>query len=488
MSQKKRSFVRGATILAVTSMLVKVIGILYKIPLYNMIGTEGTGLYMMAYPYYTFLLMLSTAGLPPTISKLVAARLTQGDRAGAKKVFRTALVLMFFLGLIFTAGMMLLSNHLATNVVGQPLARLPILCLAPAIVVVSVISAIRGYFQGMQDMVPTAVSQLAEQIGKVIFGLYLAYLFMPRGIEYAAAGATLGIVVSEVIGLLVIIGFYIKKAPRVKVNNKSTESSIDILKQIGQLAIPILIGASIMPLVNMIDTTIVVNQLVKIGYDLKHATRLFGQATGYANTLLNVPGAISLAFCVSIVPAVSATIARGDKKGLERNISMGYKLSMLVGIPSGIGLFVLAEPIMNLLYGYRLKPHELATSGNLLQFIALGVIFLSILQTFNGVLQGMGKVYVPVVALGTGAITKIILCYVLVGTPSINIYGTPISTFACYAVAAIIDIVMIKRLTGIKLETNAFTLRLILASGLMGVAAWATHSLFRGLTGSKIAT
>jgi len=489
MTSSKKSFVRGAAILGITSFLVKLIGVLYRIPLNNILGPGGAGLYFKAYPIYTYLLTLSTAGLPPTIAKLVAESVSRGDHAGAKKIFRISLILMTALGLTLSISLFLLSEQFS-NIVGDPLTRLPIAMIAPAIALVSIMAAIRGYFQGLQNMVPTAVSQLAEQVGKIVFGITLASLLIPKGIEYGAAGAIGGVVISEVIGLLVVIGFYLTKAPRLKVKTRSNISSKKILKQILSIAFPILLGASIMPLIQFIDATIITERLQSLGYSLEIARDTFGLFAGYVNTLVNVPGSISLAFCVSMVPAAAAAMAKRDKNLLNKNIHLGYKLSLLVAVPSAVGLYILAGPIMDLLYRSEFvkNPQYYDIAVNLLRIISGGVIFLSILQTFNGLLQGMGKVYVPVVALSIGAITKIVLCYTLVGTPYFNIYGAPISTFACYAVAAIIDVAVIKKLTKVKLSQNGFNIKIVLASALMGASAWASHQLLKDIIGSRIAT
>ncbi len=487
MNSTKKSFVRGAAILGVTGFLVKLIGLLYRIPLNNILGAGGAGLYMKAYPFYTYLLMLSTAGLPPTIAKLVAESVSKGDHAGAKKIFKISLFLMMGLGLTFSTLLFLFSRQLSV-LVGDSLARLPIAAIAPAIVLVSTMAAIRGYFQGLQNMIPTAVSQFAEQIAKIVFGITLAMLWIPKGIEYGVVGAIIGIVISEVIGLLVVIAFYIIKAPKVKEKSKSDISTKKILNQILSIAFPILLGASIMPLIQFIDSIIITGRLESIGYLHETARDYFGLFTSYVNTLVNVPGSISLAFCVSMVPAAAAAVAVKDKNLLNKNVFLGYKLSMLVAVPSAVGLFVLAYPIMDLLYGNKLSAEYLLIASNLLKIISGGVIFLSVLQTFNGLLQGMGKVYVPVIALSTGAITKVILSYMLVANTHLNIYGAPISTFACYAIAALIDIIVIKKLTKVKFKQNRFTIKLFLASALMGTSAWAGYSVFKNITGSSIAT
>ncbi len=483
---QRKSFIKGAATLGIAGLLVKIIGVLYRIPLGRLIGDNGLGLYQTAYPFYTILLMLSTAGLPPAISKLVSEHIARGDRAGADKIFKAALVLLITFGLIGAVILYNFSDKLAA-LAGDPLARLAIAYIAPALFFVAVMSAIRGYFHGLQNMFPTAMTQLVEQLGKVVMGLTFAYYLLPKGIEYGAAGAILGVMASEALAMIVIIIYYFKKreiAPKRAVANQNLNT---ILKNIVKLSIPILIGASIMPIVALSDSLIIRTRLMDMGYSLDSARELFGLFSGRVNPLINIPGIISLAFCVSIVPAISAAQSKGAHDQVKRNAKIGFKMAMLVGIPSAVGLAILATPIMNLLYNtFALDKNLLA--GQLLMILAGGVIFLSILQTLNGVLQGLGRVMIPVIALSIGAAVKIILSYYLIAIPSINIYGAPISTFACYFVAAIIDIIMVKKYTGVKFGFIECIFRPAVASIFMGAAAWGVYALLYNHLNNGIVT
>lgn len=484
---QKKGFLKGAAILGIAGILVKVIGLLYRIPLANIIGTQGAGVYGSAYPFYTTLLMVSTAGLPPVISKLVAQNIARGDRAGAKKIFKVALALLSTFGLIAALVLYLFSQRFAI-LSKDPLAQLAISYIAPALFFVSVMSAIRGYFQGMQNMFPTAMTQMVEQVGKVVMGLYFASTMVSKGFEYGAAGAMLGIMLSELLALLVLIVYYFVKRKKISKKEKTSLKTRTILKDIVKLAIPILIGASIMPLVTLTDMLIIKERLMDIGYSMEEARSTFGIFSLFVNPLVNVPGTVSLAFCVSILPVISAAKSTGSLDVVRRNSKIGLKMAMLVGMPSAVGLAILATPIMDMLYGYKLTSNEVALAGSLLAIIAGGVIFLSILQTMNGVLQGLGRVMVPVIALGSGALVKIILNYVLVGIPSINIYGAPISTFACYMVAAIIDIFMVKYFTNVKFGIRECVIRPILASIFMGASTWGVYALLFNRVGNAAAT
>ena len=487
----KKSFIKGAAVLGAAGIIVKLVGVFYKIPLANIIGAEGAGLYAKAYPIYTILLMISTAGLPPAISKLVSARMALGDKAGAQKVFRIAFLLLAVFGLICSLALYLFSESYAAFQ-GYPQIRLSVQLISPAIFFVAVMASVRGYFQGMQNMFPTAMTQMVEQVGKVTIGLTLASIMVKKGVEYGTAGAMIGIMASEFVAMCAIIIYYFVRREKAAKMAAAPDGVNVILKSILKLSIPILIGASVMPLVSLADAAIVTERLVSAGIASEPAIELFGIFSGLANPLVNVPGTVSLAFGVSILPIISASKSKDSLGEVKSNSKMGLKMAMLLGIPSAVGLAVLASPIMELLYGGTLlkTPFEnpILLAGSLLMILAGGVIFLSILQTLNGVLQGLGKVMVPVAALGAGAVVKVILMYTLVGVPEIGIYGAPISTFACYAIAAVIDIIMVKKLTGVKFGFAECVLRPAAASVLMGASAWGTHALLAGAIGNSFAT
>jgi len=489
MSQtKSQSFIKGAAILALSGMLVKLIGVLYTIPLANIIGDFGNGVYQAAFPVYTILLTISTAGLPPAISKMVSERITRGDTASANKVFRVALYTMSLFGLIATVFVFFFRNPIATYLLSQQLAQIPLAYIAPALFFVCVLSAIRGYFQGLGNMKPTAVTQVIEQVIKVGLGIYFAYRWVSRGPEYGAAGAFFGIMISELAAMVSILFIYLVRCEKPVSLRPSHENSRSIARELASLSLPILLGASIMPIVSLTDSVLIIRLLESAGYNNETATTLLGMFARRVNNLINVPGTLSLGFCISMVPAVSGNAAKGDMAGVRRNIEMGFKMAVLVGIPSAVGLGVLASPIMDLMYGYRFTQEAIVLSGELLVILAGGVIFLSILQTLNGALQGLGRVYVPVTALGIGALVKIIANLILVSRPEINIYGAPIATFLCYFVAAIIDIVMVRRIAKVKFDFMNNIMRTLLGSALMGACAWGSYHLLVNHIGSKPAT
>lgn len=455
--KKTKSFLAGAAVLGIAGIICKIIGAVYRIPLSNYIlHKEGIAYYQIAYPVYTTLLVVSSAGLPTAISRMVAERVQQGRERDALNVFRYSLLLLTAIGLATSAIMALLCKPIAA-MLGNVRGSFALLAIAPALLLVSLMSAYRGYFQGMQNMVPTAVSQLIEQIFKLAAGFPLASYMMRYGPEFGAAGALLGVSVSEGLALLCVMFKKLRSSGEIKkrlnwadgradLTHDGLETPKHIIKTVVAIAVPITIGASIMPLVGMADTMIVMNRLQDIGYSKELATNLYGLFTGNVNTVVNMPQVLTVALSMALVPAIATHLAARDYRAMRTTVAQGLKLSWLIGLPCFVGLFMLAEPVMRLLYS-SYGPEDLNIMTNLLRIMSIAIMFLSVVQTTTGILQGLGRVTVPVISLAIGALFKIIINYALIGIPSVNIYGAPIGTIVCYAVTAILNMFMICYIT-----------------------------------------
>lgn len=487
MSQK--SFMKGAALLGVAGILVKIIGAMYRIPMTNILGTEGMGIYQKAYPIYATLLVLSTAGLPTAISKMVSEHLSRGDRSGAHRVFEVALGLLAIVGGVSAAALFFGREYFAAHVVGDPLVAMSLASIAPSLFFVAVMSAYRGYFQGMQSMLPTAGSQVVEQVGKLAIGIVLAVQMLPRGLEHGAAGALIGVTASEFLALAFVILFYLGSRRKWKHELKGGEKepAMSVLRRLLPVAIPIMLGACIMPLTTTIDSMLVTNRLEFIGYTAAQARSLYGNLTGAVNTLVNMPSVLSMALCMSLVPAIAEAKHQGDRQEMRTRALGGLKIAMLIGLPAATGLALLAPNVIRFLYG-SMSVEELTVASGLLETMFLGIIALGVVQTLNGVLQGMGRVYVPVVSLGMGAVVKVILNYTLIAVPAINIYGAAISTVACYTVAAIINLIVVSRSLGTRLHVMDLLVRPALATVFMGLAVSAAVYLLLPVVGSSLTT
>lgn len=483
--QSSSSFVQGAAILGIAGLIVKIIGALFRVPLANQVGPEGMSYYEVAYPYYSGLLVIASAGLPTAISKMVSERVTMRDYRGAREVFATAQKLLLGIGIVLSLLMFLLAKPLAKSS-GLDAAYLSFQAFAPALLLVSVMCAYRGYLQGMQQMTGTAISQIVEQLGKLVIGLALAIKLLPKGPEYAAMGAIIGVTASELLALIVIFFMYrikkrgfdakLRRSPKTEPRGFGAISKI-LLK----IAVPVTIGASISSLAGIVDVAFIINILTdNLGYETKVAQTAFSLLRTNVTTLTNMPGVLTMALAMSLVPAISSAMARRDGTGVRGASRMGLKLALIIGLPCAVGLFVLAAPVLTLLYP-KLTASELALAADLMRTASVGVIFLSMVQTMTGVLQGMGKQNVPVFNLLIGFILKVVTMLVLMNIPSVNIQGAAVSTVVCYAFAGIADTIYTARRARLKLPLfDVFGKPLIASLAMGAVVHFAYAALAKG--------
>ena len=473
---KKKSFVKGALILGIAGLICKVIGAFFRIPLYNMLG-DGMQYYEAVYPFYSALLVISSAGLPTAISRMVAERVTLGDYAGAKNVFRKAQRLLLGIGLVTTALMLLGADYLAKMTVG-PGAAMSFRAMAPALLIVSLMCAYRGYLQGMQLMTGTAVSQVVEQVGKLAIGLTLVKLWMPRGLTYGAMGAIVGVTVSELLALIVIACFYLRRRKEFMPAQPCAALADEkgVIRGLLAIAIPVTIGASIMPITGIVDASMIKRTLMEIGFSEAAASMRYVCLRSNVTNIINMPAVLTSALAMSLVPAISAARARKDTAAVHNASAMGIKLAMLVGLPCTVGLFVLGGPAIDLLYS--IDRERLAIATELMYTASIGVAFLSLVQTLTGILQGVGKQHVPVINLAIGGVCKVIIMLTLMRNPAIEIQGAAISTVVCYAVAGILDTIYLIRYIRLKINVLDTFIKPLAASLVMGAVAFFSYQFF----------
>lgn len=497
----KKSFVQGAAVLAVAGLLVKFLGAIFRIPLANMLGDVGMGYYQPAYYIYNLFLVIATAGIPVAISRMVSERYSFGQYYEAQRVFKLSRTLMVAIGATSFVIVFLGAEWFVPDNV--PEAVLAVRAISPALVLVPLMASYRGYFQGQQDMTPTAISQFIEQVFRVAVGLFLAYtLFntMYKNIgaapeEAGAAGATLGAVAGSIGGLLVMLIVYYRRKGHMKSliaqerqeHKVQRESSAAILKQIIVIAIPITIGAAVMPIVNIIDTEIVTSRLIASGWEKDVAVGLYGQLTSFCGALVNFPQVLTQAVAMSLVPLVAAAWKQKDMNHLRTNVESGLRMAVLLGMPCAVGLFVLAEPILLLLYSSQ--EAAAISAAPCLMVLSIGVVFLAVVQTLTGVLQGVGKQMIPVRNLVIAVIVKIIITWVLTGIYSINILGAATGTVCAYAIAATLDIIAVKKYTGAHFSFVKTVVKPFISCAVMGLGTWGSYQiLFNLLDGSRLAT
>lgn len=472
----KKSFLQGAVILSVAGVVSKILGALYRIPLARLIGDEGMGLYQMAYPIYTTILALATAGVPVAISVLVSRNLTKGYSGDSQKLFRVSLTVLLTAGIILTFLVMQSAQFIANYVLKQPLAYYPILAVAPAIIFAGLMSVFRGYFQGHQSMMPTAVSQVFEQLFRVAAVLILAVILFPRGLEYAAAGATFGAVIGGIAGLAILAGYYFwfrKKEGRDQNLIYSGASSAELAREMVRLAVPVSFGAVVLPLVQMLDAVIVPGRLMAVGYSASEATALYGQLSGMAAVLISLPTIFTISIATSLVPAISESLARREKAALNERLNSAFRAGMIIALPCAAGLFILATQISDLLYA---APE----AGIPLEPLAFSCIALAAFQLSSAGLQGMGRPEIAMKNLLITGILKVFLNYTLTGVPALNVRGAAIGTVVAFMIGSFLNMVYLRKITGISFEIGRLA-KITLVTLIMTITVKYSYQFFVGL-------
>lgn len=489
-TMRKKTFLKGAAILGIAGLMVQVMGAVFRIPLANIIGDDGMGYYQTAYPIYIFLLVFSTNGAPAAISKMVSERISIGKQAEAYLVFKIAFLVMLILGVASSAIVFFGAKPIVT-MLGNPHAYYAMVAIAPALLFVPIMAVFRGYFQGMQEMAPTAISQLVEQAVRVGVGLSLAVVFVQKGIAYAAGGACFGTSVGPIAGTLILIVVYLKKRERLQSAIKSEkafkkESSILIFKNLLYLTVPITIGVSILPIMNIADVVIVMNRMQSIGYSYELSNALYGQLTGMAGPIINIPQALALSIALSMVPAVAVAQSTKDTTFLNENVRLGFRTAMILGVPCAFGLMALSKPIMLLLY--PMQAESAVSAAPSLFFLSIGIIFLAVAQTMAGILQGLDKASAAVYSLGVGLVVKVILTYLLSGIWQLNVQGAAIASSVAYGVVGVLNLLAVKRFCNTKFDWKLTVLKPLFCGVLMSVGVLMSYYLLVGILGNTLST
>jgi len=464
-----KTFIKGAAILGGAGIIIKILGAIFRIPLGNLLGDEGMSYYQTAYPMYLLLITISTAGLPTAIAKMISERKAQADYHNIRKIFKTAFYLMTFLGFISFVILYFGAEFLVALVKNDPESVYAMKAMAPALLFVSMMSVFRGFFQGLQDLKPYAISQIVEQFFRVILGLGLVLVLINTSIGYAAAGATFGAAIGGLGGLIFMIIYYLRSRENIFDGEAFADVPVDstrtVVKNLLLISIPITLGAAVIPIMNIIDLSIVMRRLHSIGI-IEEANNLYGQLTGYANALINLPAVINVAFQISLVPEIS-TLRIIDRVQMKKTIKASIRIAMIIGMPASIGLVFMSHEIMTLLYPAQIEIID--SVARILRILGWGVVFLSIFQITTGILQGLDRQDLPAKNLFVGAIVKIVLSYILIGIPSINILGAAISTVAAYSIAAALNLKAIFKFSGIHIEVKKMFLKPIGVALIMGV-------------------
>ena len=469
-------FLKGTMILTISSIIVKVIGSLNWIILSRVLGGEGIGLYQMGFPIYLMAITVSSAGVPVAISIITSEKLANKDYRGAKRVFNVSLRLLLISGLIFSSALFFGADFLINqHIIRDSRAYYSIIALAPAVFFVTFLASFRGYLQGWQIMTPTATSEVVEQLVRVITMLVFADLFMPYGSAYAAGGASMGAGAGAFCALLVLMWFYRRLKRRLHAEIEAqddsipTESAGHIIKRLLKLALPVSLTSLMLPIGANLDLLIVPQRLEAAGFDVRHATELFGYLTGMAVPLVNLATIFTAAMTISLVPSISESRALERFDAIRDKIRLAFRVAMIITFPCFMGLFFLAEKVAALIY-------NAPGAAGAIQTMSVGILFLGMHQISTGILQGLGKTAIPVINMILACIVKVVMSWWLTAIPFLGIKGASMATVADFAVAAIINMGFIYKYTGFTFSLGSL-LKPLLASGVMGAVIYAVLSL-----------
>lgn len=488
--EKKQSFMQGIMTLMFSQMLIKISGLVYKLYLTNKngFGDAGNAIYNSGFQIYALLLTIASIGVPNAVAKLISEKLSIGDNRGAQKVFKVSFAVFSLVGFVGSVILFLASEFLANEWLQIPEAKLTLMILAPSIFFVSLISVFRGYFNGYENMRPMAQSQIIEQLTKTICTVIIVeYICLSMGYQgttgIMAAGANLATTIATFISCVYLFFLYSEKMKNNKVHVADcyykSERVIKILKKIIIIAMPLTISAILGSLNKNIDSFTVVRAL-KTFMTEEQAKIQYGMLSGKIDTLVTFPLSFNMAFATALVPAISAAKARGDKERIEKRISFSLLVTILIGLPCTIGMMTFAKPILEVLF-----PN--ASSGEYIYRISsASIIFITIEQTVNGALQGLGKASVPVMALSSGIFVKLLLNLTLVKiNPNIFMFGgvagAALATVICHIISMTISFTILKKTVKIKFNILKFIIKPIIASILMGILGLYIYNQLRSI-------
>ncbi len=485
----KQTYMRGAAILAATAVISKIISALYKIPLFSMLDDSAAGYYQVAYNIYMLLVAVSTAGIPVALSRLVSSASASGNRRLVKRYFSVSLPSFAFIGLVLMVFVFLKADWLA-SLLNRPEAAAAIRILAPAILFGCVIAVYRGYTQGHNNMVPTAVSQLLEVICKAVFGLLIAWYLISNSFDNTAiaAGAIAGVSIGLFIGVPVMV-FFKRKIDGHLYSAAETDSRNDVgrraaLHQVFKVGIPITLGAAFISLLTNIDTSIVNDRLVSgAGLPTGEAAALYGiYAKGL--TLLNLPSALVVPVSVSIVPVIAAAITKKQHHEAREVTESSLKLVNIMALPVGVGISVISYPIYAVFFPST--DSAMAIGGTILMIFGIASYFVCMQLITTAMLQAYGYERAPVVSFAIGGLLQIVIDYILVGNPNINIIGSPIGTLLCYSSITLVNLIFITVKVKNKPNFAKIFVKPLLCTAVMGVAARTVYELLHKLGSNSL--
>ena len=484
---KKESFMQGVLALMISQALIKLLGFAYQVYLTNKegFGNDGNAIYKSGYHIYALLLTISSIGVPNAVSKLVSERISVGNYKGAHRIFKVALFTFAIIGLVASAILFFGAGAIA-SFNGIPEAELTLVALSPAIFFVAIVSVFRGYFNGMSKIKITANSQTLEQLFKTIFTIIVVeFVGMATGLNTTlmAAGANLATTLAVISGFVYMFSYF--KFYKKEIQNEIVQTSnavrdkdenkgiVQIIKSILFVSIPMSLSSILSSINRNVDAATVVNGIKKFASE-KVAKNQYGILSGKVDTLGTLPLSFNIAFATALVPAISSAREKGDTQSIVKRISFSLLVTILIGLPSTVGMIIFADPILRLIF-----PNS-PDGAFILQVCAAAIIFAALIQTINGALQGLGKIFVPAISLGIGVLVKLVLNIILTQiSPDQFVFGgaagAAFATVICQAIASAISFAVLSKTIKLNLKFSKMILKPIVATVIMAIISYAAY-------------
>ncbi len=488
---KKEGFMQSVLVLMISQLVIKLLGLVYKIYLTNKegFGDTGNAIYSSGYQIYALLLTISSIGVPNAISKLVSEKVAIGDSKGAHRIFKIALLTFGIIGFIATMILFIGAGYISSVILQIPEAEMTLVSLSPAIFFVTIASVLRGYFNGREKISITAKSQTLEQVFKTLLTVIVVEivgLATNLNTTLMSAGANLATTLSVLLsfGYLTLYYKIYKRNIAIEIKNSvnyKRESLKKVVKKILFVSTPITLSAIMSTLNKNIDSITVVRGLKKFLTEAQAKTE-YGILSGKVDTLITLPLSFNIAFATALVPSISASIARGDKESASKRISFSILVSILIGLPCTLGMMIFSQQILELLF-------PKATNGSiLLQMSAITIIFSVLAQTINGALQGLGKIMTPAITSTIGLITKLIINIWLIQIPEIGVYGAVIGSIINNIVAFALSYIVLAKTIKLDMKFTKCVIKPLVATLIMGICSYYIYLLIKGIISVRIAT
>lgn len=473
---KKQSLIKGSIVLGMAGILARFLGLFFRWPIIMLIGDEGMGLYQMSYPLYMFFVAMAS-GVPIAMSKIISENNAIGDIERSFKVVKSSTYMMLILGAGTSFFLFFFAKPIISFLKWDIKSYYSLIGISFAPIIISIMTIFRGFFQGLQNMTPSAVSQILEQIGRVVFGVGLAVLFLPRGIEFAAGGAAFGAAAGGILGGgYLYIKYLITKRDY---GIKKIKSDSKIMNKILKIAIPISLGATVGTIMSLIDSIFIPQKLLEAGFTSEEVIVLYAQLTGKASVIVNIPMTLSMALSMSLIPIIAEEFILKRKRNVENKTNLSIRISTVIAIPCMFGMFFMAEPIMKFIFPGRYDGFEI------LKYLSLTVPFVILTQTTTAILQGIGKYTLPVLNLFIGCGVKLILTLILVPIPKFNIYGAVIASILAYISTTILNLIVLKISLKAKIGIRNNIIKPLISSTIMIIIVLFSYRIILNYTMSN---